>query len=186
MGTSGQRCAGQRTDGPAVASCRERTGRQRPTAALLEATLAGPEIRIENGAVIAVTGADLGARLDAEDIPLHRPMQMPAGRVLRFGERRSGTRAYIAFSGGITVSPSWAAARHTRYSGLGGLDGRTVAAGDRLPLGERAHSQSLARHQHSSHRSATGGVRGARHAWSTAGLLSARGARGACSARASR
>jgi KipI family sensor histidine kinase inhibitor len=107
-----------------------------PTAALLEATLAGPEIRIENGGVIAVTGADFSARLDAGEIPLHRPIRCRAGAVLRFGERRSGARAYIAFGGGIVV-PALLGSRATHtYCGLGGLDGRAIAAGDRLPLGE--------------------------------------------------
>ena len=129
-----------------------------PTAALLEATLAGPEIRIENGAVIAVTGADLGARLDAEDIPLHRPIKCRPGAVLRFGERRSGARAYIAFSGGITVSPLLGSRATHTYSGLGGLDGRTIVAGDRLPLG---HERSLSpwRVISTPVKSATGGVR---------------------------
>ena len=113
------------------------------TAALLEATLAGPEIRIENAAVIAVTGADFSARLDADTIPLHRPIRCRPGAVLRFGERRSGARAYIAFAGGI-VTPSILGSRATHtYCGLGGLDGRAIAAGDRLPLGEeRAPSSS--------------------------------------------
>jgi KipI family sensor histidine kinase inhibitor len=105
------------------------------TAALLEATLAGPEIRVENGGVVAITGADLGARLDADELPLHRPIKCRPGAVLRFGERRSGARAYIAFSGGIAV-PQVLGSRATHtYCGLGGLDGRPIAAGDRLPLG---------------------------------------------------
>lgn len=107
-----------------------------PAAALLEATVAGPEIRLENGAVVAVTGADLSARLDAEELPLHRPVKCRPGAVLRFGERRSGTRAYIAFSGGITVPPLLGSRATHTYCGLGGLDGRPVVAGDRLPLGE--------------------------------------------------
>lgn len=129
-----------------------------PTAALLEATLAGPEIRIENGAVIAVTGADLGARLDAEDIPLHRPIKCRPGAVLRFGERRSGARAYIAFSGGITVSPMLGSRATHTYSGLGGLDGRTIVAGDRLPLGDE-RTLSTWRVISTPVKSATGGVR---------------------------
>jgi antagonist of KipI len=56
--------------------------------------------------------------------------------VLRFGERRSGARAYIAFSGGINVPPTLGSRATHTYCGLGGLDGRTIAAGDRLPLGE--------------------------------------------------
>jgi KipI family sensor histidine kinase inhibitor len=105
------------------------------TAALLEATLAGPEIRIETRATLAVAGADLGARLDAEDVPLHRPVTCRPGAVLRFAERRSGARAYIAFGGGITV-PAVLGSRATHtHCGLGGVDGRALAAGDRLPLG---------------------------------------------------
>jgi KipI family sensor histidine kinase inhibitor len=129
-----------------------------PTAALLETTLAGPEIRIENGAVIAVTGADLGARLDAEDIPLHRPIKCRPGAVLRFGERRSGARAYVAFSGGITVSPMMGSRATHTYSGLGGLDGRTIVAGDRLPLGDE-RTLSPWRVISTPVKSATGGVR---------------------------
>ena len=106
MGTSGQRRAGQRTDGSAVASCRERAGRQRTARRRCsKPRSSGPEIRIENGAVIAVTGADLGARSMRQDIPLHRPVRCRPGSVLRFGERRSGARAYIAFGGGIAVPP---------------------------------------------------------------------------------
>jgi len=107
-----------------------------PTAALLEATLSGPEIRIDNAAVIAVTGADLGARLDAEDVPLHRPIRCRAGAVLRFRERRAGARAYIAFGGGITV-PAVLGSRATHtHCGLGGVNGRSLVAGDSLPLGD--------------------------------------------------
>ena len=107
-----------------------------PTAALLEATLSGPEIRIDNAAVIAVTGADLGARLDAEDVPPHRPIRCRAGAVLRFRERRAGARAYIAFGGGITV-PAVLGSRATHtHCGLGGVNGRSLVAGDSLPLGD--------------------------------------------------
>jgi len=112
-----------------------------PGAALLEATLSGPEIRIDSGAMLAVSGADLGARLDSEDVPLDRPVKCRPGAVLRFAERRSGARAYIALSGGITV-PAVLGSRATHtYCGLGGVEGRAIAAGDRLPLGdERAAS----------------------------------------------
>ena len=106
------------------------------SAALLEATLVGPEIRIDSNAVLAVAGADLGARLDAEDVPLHRPVRCKAGAVLRFGLRRAGARAYIAFSGGITVAPELGSRATHAHCGLGGVDGRAIAAGDRLPLGQ--------------------------------------------------
>jgi KipI family sensor histidine kinase inhibitor len=105
-------------------------------AALLEATLVGPEIRVETGALLAVTGGDLGARLDSEELPLHRAVRCRPGTVLRFSGRRSGTRAYIAFSGGITVPPLLGSRATHTYCGLGGVEGRAIAAGDSLPLGD--------------------------------------------------
>jgi KipI family sensor histidine kinase inhibitor len=129
-----------------------------PAAALLEATVAGPEVRLENGAVVAVTGADLSARLDTEEMPLHRPIRCRPGAVLRFGERRTGARAYIAFSGGITVPPVLGSRATHTYCGLGGLDGRPIVAGDRLPLGEERPIGSW-RVISTPARSVTGGVR---------------------------
>jgi antagonist of KipI len=106
-------------------------------AASLEATLVGPEIRIESDALVAVAGADLGARIDGQEVPLNRPVRCRQGSVLRFGERRSGTRAYIAFGGGIAAMPELGSRATHTLSGLGALGGRPVAAGDRLPLGEQ-------------------------------------------------
>jgi antagonist of KipI len=55
--------------------------------------------------------------------------------VLRFGERRSGARAYLAFDGGIDV-PLTMGSRATHVgTSTAGWSGRPVAAGDRLPLG---------------------------------------------------
>jgi antagonist of KipI len=108
-------------------------------AASLEATLVGPEIRVETGALVAVAGADLNARLDGQEIPLHRPVRCRAGSVLRFGERRSGTRAYIAFGGGIVVQPELGSRATHALCALGGLGGRAVASGDRRPLGNEGN-----------------------------------------------
>jgi urea carboxylase len=105
------------------------------TAATLEVTLAGPALRTEGPARIAVAGAELEATLDGVAVPSGTAVTCAAGSVLRFGERRSGARAYVAFDGGIAVPPVLGSrATHTR-SQLGGLDGRALRAGDRLPLG---------------------------------------------------
>jgi antagonist of KipI len=61
--------------------------------------------------------------------------------VLRFGERRGGARAYIAFDGGVDV-PVVLGSRATHVlSALGGLNGRALAAGDRLAIGESERSE---------------------------------------------
>ena len=54
---------------------------------------------------------------------------------MRFGERRSGARAYVAFGGGVAVPPVLGSrATHVR-SGVGGLHGRPLRRGDRIALG---------------------------------------------------
>ncbi|MBI2189291.1 MAG: 5-oxoprolinase subunit PxpB [Acidobacteria bacterium] len=104
-------------------------------AATLEATLAGPELRFEHDAWIAIAGADLQPSVDGRDAPVGTPVRCRAGSVLRFGGRRSGARAYVAIDGGFTV-PRLLGSRATHLlSGLGGLEGRALRAGDRLPLG---------------------------------------------------
>jgi KipI family sensor histidine kinase inhibitor len=105
-------------------------------AAALEATLTGPELRFDQPAVVAVVGADLSASIDGAPLPLNIPRACEAGAVLRFGERRAGTRACIACDGGIAVPPVLGSRATHVVSGLGGIDGRALVAGDCLPLGD--------------------------------------------------
>jgi antagonist of KipI len=107
-------------------------------AATLEATLLGPELRIEQPTTVAVAGADLKPTLDGADVPRDTPVRCNAGAVLRFGERRSGARAYVAVDGGIATPPVLGSRATHLLSGLGGVEGRALKAGDRLPLGDAA------------------------------------------------
>ncbi len=108
-----------------------------PGAATLEVTLVGPELRIDSAGLVAVAGADLDARLDGRPLPVHRSAICRAGSMLRFGMRRSGARAYVAFDGGVATPPVLGSASTHVLTGLGGLAGRALVAGDRLPLGDR-------------------------------------------------
>jgi KipI family sensor histidine kinase inhibitor len=104
-------------------------------AAGLEVTLAGPVLRMEQAVTIALAGADLSATLDGAPLRRHVAVRCRAGSVLRFGDRRAGARAYVAFDGGIGV-PLVLGSRATHLlTGMGGFEGRALAAGDRLPLG---------------------------------------------------
>jgi len=105
-------------------------------AATLEVTLIGPEIRFESDAVMAIAGANLGARLDGAEVSLNAPVACRAGSVLRFGEHVAGSRAYVAFDGGIDVPPVLGSRATSALCALGGLEGRALVAGDRVPLGK--------------------------------------------------
>jgi antagonist of KipI len=112
-------------------------------AALLEVTLLGPELEFEDERLVAVAGADFDLSLDGRQVPSHAPFTVAAGSHLRFGARRLGARAYLAVSGGITVGPVLGSRSTHLVSGMGGVGGRAVLAGDRLPLGDPSLPQSM-------------------------------------------
>jgi antagonist of KipI len=106
-----------------------------PSAATLEITLTGPELRFEDERTIAVAGGRFDLTIDGSPIAGEMPVVVGSGSVLRFGERRRGARAYLAVSGGIDV-PVVLGSRSTHVpSRSGGLRGRPLAAGDVVPLG---------------------------------------------------
>ena len=107
-------------------------------AAAIEATIVGPELRFEQPTMIAIAGADLQATLDGSPVPIHSARECAAGSVLRFGERHGGARTYLAVDGGFDVPPVLGSRATHVISGLGGIDGRALRAGDQLALGPRA------------------------------------------------
>jgi antagonist of KipI len=109
-------------------------------AATLEITLLGPELEFEDDRLVAVGGADFDLTVDGQPAPMRRPVTVRAGGRLRFGARRRGARAYVAIAGGIAVVPVLGSRATHLISGMGGVDGRALRAGDRLPLGVSAGS----------------------------------------------
>jgi len=104
-------------------------------AALLEITLIGPELEFEDERLVAITGAQFELWLDGRQAPSQAPFTVCAGSRLRFGSRQLGARAYLAVSGGIAV-PETLGSRSTHLvSAMGGVGGRALVGGDRLPLG---------------------------------------------------
>jgi len=125
----------------------------RMDAATIEVTLIGPELRFEENATIAVAGADLAATIGGRPVPLGRPVHAGKGESLRFGSRRAGARAYIAAAGGIATMPVLGSRATHVLSAMGGLDGRPLAAGSRIPLSPasqpmRAQPSTLAAGEH--------------------------------------
>jgi antagonist of KipI len=95
-------------------------------------------LEFEDERLVAVTGADFDLSLDGRPAPLRAPFTVSAGSRLRFGARRLGARAYLAVSGGITVTPILGSRATHLVSVMGGFNGRALIAGDRLPLGARS------------------------------------------------
>ncbi len=106
-----------------------------PGAAAVELTLVGGTWRFEVPTLAALAGADMGAALDGAPLAPWSSFLAPAGATLSFGGARAGVRAYLAVRGGIGV-PRVLGSRSTyTRARIGGLDGRALVAGDRLPIG---------------------------------------------------
>jgi biotin-dependent carboxylase-like uncharacterized protein len=104
-------------------------------AAALECTLIGPLVEFADARTVAVTGAECPVTLNGAPAPRWESFRVGAGDTLRLGTARSGVRAYLAISGGVATPPALGS-RATYVRGrLGGLEGRALRRGDRLPLG---------------------------------------------------
>ena len=106
-----------------------------PGAAVLEATLLGPELLFRAPAVVAVTGAEATPKINGEARPRNESFAVRADDRLSFDFMKTGARIYIAVAGGIDV-PAVLGSRSTYALGaLGGFEGRKLAAGDVVPTG---------------------------------------------------
>ncbi|OKL40381.1 5-oxoprolinase subunit C family protein [Pontibacter flavimaris] len=104
-------------------------------AAALEISMQGPEIQFEEDTVFALGGADLSASINGKPVRLWRPVLVKSGSILRFGKPRYGNYTYLAVAGGINVPVVMGSRATYLHAGLGGLEGRALRSGDRLPLG---------------------------------------------------
>jgi antagonist of KipI len=111
-----------------------------PGAATLEITLVGPELEFEDERIAAVAGAEFLLTVDGRSQAMNMPFCVPRGSRLQFGMRSLGSRAYLAIAGGIAVPPVLGSRSTHLVSRMGGLDGRALSAGDRLPLGDQRGS----------------------------------------------
>jgi len=116
--------------------------------AALEITLGNVGIRLDADATIAVCGAETEVSVDGTRLPLWESHRVQAGAQISVGLAPGpGFRCYLAVDGGFDV-PVLLGSRATYTMGaLGGLDGRPLREGDRLPLGEAAGNGAGARYR---------------------------------------
>jgi KipI family sensor histidine kinase inhibitor len=105
----------------------------RPGAAALEMTLLGGTFRFTRDAYVAIAGADMQPTLDGSAVPSWSGFRVRAGSALAFSSARDGVRCYLAVRGGIDVATVLGSRSTYTRAGVGGLQGRPLAAGDVLP-----------------------------------------------------
>ncbi|MEO8678729.1 MAG: biotin-dependent carboxyltransferase family protein [Vicinamibacterales bacterium] len=109
-----------------------------PDAATIEVTLIGPEIEFETDTTIAIAGAQFDVACEGRLVPIGASVAVSHGQRLRFGRLHQGARAYLAVAGGLKTPPVLGSRATHLVSHIGGLEGRALAAGDRLPIDEGA------------------------------------------------
>ena len=104
--------------------------------ATLEITMIGPELEFDDERMVVVTGAEFAVTAGGSAVPPETVFHVPAGARIRFAERRRGARAYLGIQGGIAVPPVLGSRATHVTSRMGGVEGRALRGGDRLPLGD--------------------------------------------------
>lgn len=104
-------------------------------AAVLELAQTGPDLRFARDMIVAWCGADFDAKIGGESFPRDRAVRVAAGETVSFGFARSGLRAWLAVAGGIDVPLVMGSRSTYRRAGIGGHQGRPLAADDNLATG---------------------------------------------------
>jgi urea carboxylase len=107
-------------------------------AAAIEMTTIGGRIRFDAHTIIALTGADMDAKLEGNPVPYWQAIEVSANSVLRLGAARgTGARTYLAVAGGLDIA-QYLGSRSTFMLGkFGGHAGRALLAGDVIHLAKR-------------------------------------------------
>ncbi len=69
--------------------------------AVLEMGFKGPKLLFHKSTTVALTGADMGVRLNGYEIPNFTPVEIKEKDLLEFGNAHRGKRTYMAIAGGI-------------------------------------------------------------------------------------
>ncbi len=107
-----------------------------PGVGVLEMTMLGITARFDCETVIALTGADMSARLNDRPIARYASVAVHPGDVLTMGAASRGMRAYLAVTGGFDLPLVMGSVSTNLKCALGGFQGRKLKTGDELPLNQ--------------------------------------------------
>jgi antagonist of KipI len=106
------------------------------SAAGLEVTFGGLQLRFEDTRLVAWCGGDFDVRAGSTVLPSGHPAIVNSGEELKIGRVRAGCRCWLAISGGIDVSTVLGSRSTDLRAEFGGLDGRVLRDGDFISLGK--------------------------------------------------
>lgn len=97
---------------------------------VLEMTLHGTKILFNNETYCSLTGGGCKAFINDIELPFDRLLHLPAGSVVQTKPDAIGCRSYLAVMGGLDVPAELGSTSTHVPSGLGGIKGRNLIAGD--------------------------------------------------------
>ena len=102
------------------------------TAAALEVTFGGLQVRARGNVMLALTGAPSPADVDGRGVGFGGPFTLADGQILTLGAPPVGLRTYVSVRGGVNVPPVLGSRASDTLSGLGP---EPLSAGDIVPVG---------------------------------------------------
>ncbi|MBA3601520.1 MAG: biotin-dependent carboxyltransferase family protein [Acidobacteria bacterium] len=102
------------------------------TEAVLEIHFPAPKFLFEEAAMVALGGADFGAKLDDKPIENWRPYFIEKNQTLNFTDKVFGNRAYLSIKGGFKIEKWLGSASTNLTAEIGGFEGRSLQKNDRL------------------------------------------------------
>lgn len=118
-----------------------------PGVGVIEMTMLGITARFDCDSVIALTGADMSARLNQNPIERYLSVSVHPGDTLSMGAAKSGMRAYLAVAGGFDLPVVMGSQSTNLKCALGGFEGRKLQKGDELPLSQSMSTSLLGMRQ---------------------------------------
>lgn len=100
--------------------------------AVLEIHYPAPKILFEGNALIALGGADFGAKIDEKFVENWQTVPVEKGQVLTFTNKTWGNRLYLSVCGGFKIK-DWLNSKSTNLKAkIGGFEGRALQKDDRV------------------------------------------------------
>lgn len=108
----------------------------RENEATLEITLFGTTLQFDEDTLISITGGDFLPTIDGKKVLSWRPILIKKNSVLKFNSAIKGSRAYVAFAGGIDIPEIMESKSTYLRANIGGFKGRALQKGDIFSVGE--------------------------------------------------
>lgn len=106
----------------------------------IECVLGGQHFRFHKDTYVALAGAEMWAQVNGQNVKNFSAFPIKAGDILTLSFARQGCRAYLAVPGGVSGDSFLGSVATYMPAELGGLEGRALGVGDRLPVGDMSGS----------------------------------------------